>query len=270
MDGGLIGKVFFTLVLLVVLYYIYQFLFGSNGFEGKKLLNSVISANPETGHVLQKSEFPTLLEGGEYSINTWVYISDYSVNRGQNKHILTIGGNTYATLLLYMGAYEPSLKVRVYTGSQVNGVNATNLGSTVDLRSSVIKSIFTPSAAVPGVTENKPCDISAIDLQRWVQITVTLNGKIVDVYIDGKLARSCILPSNYKVDGQNIFMSVNDYKGFGGFISSISAYNYSLNPEQVWRLYMSGPGQQYTLFQYFSAMFNPTTDVSYPKQQLLG
>jgi hypothetical protein len=270
MDGGLVGKVFFTLVLLVVIYYVYQWLFGSNGFEGKQILNSVVSANPETGHVLQKSEFPTLLEGGEYSMNMWLYINDYSVNRGQNKHLLTLGGNTFATLLVYLGAYEPSLKVRVHTGTQPAGGSGSSAASTVDLRSSLIKSIFTPTAVVPGVTENKPCDISSVDLQRWVQVTITLNGKIVDVYIDGKLARSCILPSNYKVDGQNLFMTVNDYKGFGGFISNISAYNYSLNPEQVWRLYMTGPGQQYSLFQYFSAMFNPATDASYPKQQVLG
>jgi hypothetical protein len=93
---------------------------------------------------------------------------------------------------------------------------------------------------------------------------------VVDVYIDGKLARSCVLAGNYKVNGQNLFMSVNNYKGFGGYISNISAYNYSLNPEQVWRLYMSGPNQKYTLLEYVMAIFNPATDVSYPKQNKLG
>jgi len=264
MVGGLLGKVFFTLVLLVVIYYIYQWIFGSNGLEGKQILNSVISANPGSAHIVAKSDFPTLLEGGEYSINTWLYITDYSVNRGQNKHVLTIGGPDFATILMYLGAYKPSLQVRVYTGPPSVGGNST------DLRTAVFKSIFSPATTVPGVTTNMPCDIDLVDMQRWVQVTVTLNGRVVDVYIDGKLARSCVLPGNYKVNGQNLTMAVNDYGGFGGFISNISAYNYSLNPEQVWRLYMSGPSQQYSFTQYIKAMFSPSTDVSYPKQNLLA
>ena len=39
------------------------------------------------------------------------------------------------------------------------------------------------------------CDLTDIDLQRWINITVSVNGRIVDVYYDGKLARSCVLPT---------------------------------------------------------------------------
>jgi hypothetical protein len=90
--------------------------------------------------------------------------------------------------------------------------------------------------------------------------------------MDGKLARSCILPSFFRVDKSSTMMSICDYKGFGGFVSNISAYNYALNPEQVWKLFMSGPGPQYTFLQYITAIFDPksTLDIGYPKQNITG
>jgi hypothetical protein len=121
--------------------------------------------------------------------------------------------------------------------------------------------IYTPRA----------CDITSIDLQKWVQVTVCLNNKTCDVYLDGKLARSCVLPSFYKVDKSNLALSLCDYNGFGGFISNTSAYNYALNPEQVWRLYMAGPGPQYGFLDYLKSLFDPKalSALDYPKQNIV-
>jgi hypothetical protein len=67
-------------------------------------------------------------------------------------------------------------------------------------------------------------------------------------------------------------LSMCNYKGFGGFISNTSAYNYALNPEQVWRLYMAGPGPQYSLWQYITSIFNSKEAMTfdYPKQNIIG
>jgi len=271
MDGGILGKVLFSLALLVVLYYIYQWMFGSNGLEGQTILNSIVPANPTSAVELDKSKFPALFEGGEYSVNLWVYINDYSINRGQSKHIVSIGGNDFSTLAVYLGPYANSLHVRVHTASTAGQIQSSSQMSDTNLSTESMNAIFAPGSAAPGAfTPSRPCDISEIDLQRWVQVSVVLNGKVVDVYIDGKLARSCVLPSVFKVNGQNLTFTMADYGGFGGFMSAVSAYNYALNPEQVWRLYMTGPGQKYTILEYLSRLFDPTVDTSYPKYPTNG
>jgi len=272
MNGGLVGKVVITLVLLVVIYYIYQWMFGSNGLEGKSLINAVVPANPSQGVTLDKTKFPALFEGGEYTVNLWVYINDYNVNRGQNKHILSIGGRDFSSLAIFLGPYANSLHVRVHTSSTAGQLQTSSTASDTDLSTESLKVLFQPgsTSAAQASSIAKPCDISEVDLQRWVQVTVTLNGKLVDVYIDGKLARSCLLPSVYKVNGQELTLTMADRGGFGGFMSAVSAYNYALNPEQVWRLYMTGPGQQYTILEYLSKMFDPKTDISYPKYPTNG
>ena len=107
-------------------------------------------------------------------------------------------------------------------------------------------------------------------MQKWVQVTVTLNNKTCDVYIDGKLSRSCILPSFYKLDKVNTKLTLCDNQGFGGYISNGSMFNYALNPEQIWKLYMTGPGPQYSLWEYMVSIFNPASAMTldYPKQNI--
>jgi hypothetical protein len=122
------------------------------------------------------------------------------------------------------------------------------------------------------INKDSICDLSTIDFQRWVQITVSLSGRSIDVYMDGKLARSCILPSYFKVDGTNMAFRACEYGGFGGFISNASVYNYALNPEQIWRLYMAGPGPQLGIMDYVKSIFDPESmeSVDYPKQNIVG
>lgn len=277
--GGLIGQLVFVILALVALYYLYQFLFGPSGLEGKTILNGIKDANPSKAYITSGDQLPALYEGGEFSVNAWVYINDYSVNRGLNKHVLSIGGSTFLTLAIFLGPYKNSLAVRVHTrqGSASAtaaspGVGAPGMASD-DLSVVNVKPLFkTPQMENSLVSGNRPCDIPSIDLQKWVQVTVALNNKTCDVYMDGKLARSCVLPAFYKVDKSNLTLNIADFGGFGGFVSNVSAYNYALNPEQVWRLYMSGPGPQYGLLDYFKSLFDPkaVSSLDFPKKNITG
>lgn len=277
--GGLIGQLVFAILALVALYYLYQFLFGPSGLEGKMLINGIKDANPTKAYITPADQLPALYEGGEFSVNGWVYINDYSVNRGLNKHVFSIGGSTFLTLAVFLGPYKNSLAVRVHTKQGSTSATAPSPGvgapgmASDDLSIVTIKPLFkTPQMENSLVSGNRPCDIPSIDLQKWVQVTIVLNNKTCDVYMDGKLARSCILPAFYKVDKSNLTLNVADFGGFGGFVSNISAYNYGLNPEQVWRLYMSGPGPQYGLLDYFKGLFDPKAvgSLDFPKKNITG
>jgi len=275
-----LSMIIFVIVILVVLYYVYHFLYDPADLVGSIVVPQIIPAYRDTSiDVTTKSSdsnnnpIPEIYEGGEYSINTWIYINDYSINRGQNKHILTLGGNTFATLVLFLGAYKNSLGVRVQTSSIANSNGSIDSTNQDNLTFSTVQRMFTTLQTESSLlNSSKPCDIQNIELQKWVQVTIVLNNKTCDVYLDGKLARSCILSSFFRVDKNNMKLSMCGYKGFGGFISSTSAYNYSLNPEQVWRLYMTGPGPQYSLWQYISSLFDPKQAMTfdYPKQNIIG
>jgi hypothetical protein len=277
--AGLIWKITFPILILIALYYLYQFLFGANGLEGSLVMKNIRKSSPDAPFIFladssSSSSIPAIYEGGEYSINGWIYIDDYSIRRGYNKHVFSLGGGEFLTLAVFLGPYKNSLNVRVHTkenNPQPAGGMMPQTTASDDLKITNLPSIFS-TVQQDGSLLNplRPCDIQSIDLQKWVQITVTLNNKTCDVFIDGKLARSCILPSFYKVSKSNLALRVAEYGGFGGYVSNFSAYNYALNPEQIWRLYMSGPGPQLGIGDYIAALFDPKAamTVDYPKQNI--
>jgi hypothetical protein len=111
-------------------------------------------------------------------------------------------------------------------------------------------------------TDAPLCDLPEIDLQRWVHLTVSVNAKTVDVYTDGKLARSCVLPSQYKVDASGYSASLLDYGGFGGQISTTTMYDTALNPESVHKLYMAGPEPITSFGGWLGSIFAPGLSLS--------
>jgi hypothetical protein len=281
LPGGVLGTLIFVILALVSLYYLYQFLFYSSGFDRRDYVNGPQAANMAAPIIVAGDKLPALYEGGEYTANIWVYINDWSYNRGLNKHILSIGGDSFLTFAIFLAPYANTLNVRVHTRSgsglpsgAPSQATPSPSASADDLSKANLANIFGNSQTPDGLTSSvRPCDIPSFELQKWVQVTVVLNNATSDIYIDGKLARSCVLPSTFKVDKNNQQLRICDHSGFGGFISNTSLFNYSLNPEEVWRLYMSGPSSNYSVWQYFSSLWNPNVTigtVGYPKQNLIA
>jgi hypothetical protein len=177
--------------------------------------------------------------------------------------VLTLGpsgtaATNFDTLRVYLGPNTSSLAVRVGNGNTTNklirGVIYNNIFS--DLSTGVDPSVPFPT-----------CDLVSVDLQRWVNITIVINGRSSDVYMDGKLARSCVLDSFFTVDPSGYQLTLLDKDGFGGYVSNTSAFGYALNPEQVYRMYMAGPGPQYDLLGWLKSLFDPkaVSSMEYPK-----
>jgi hypothetical protein len=99
------------------------------------------------------------------------------------------------------------------------------------------------------------CDLPEIELQRWVNITVAVNARTVDVYQDGKLARSCVLPHLYKVDAGGYSANLLGYGGFGGLMANTAMYDAALNPEAVYKNYMAGPEPINNVVDWFNSFF---------------
>jgi len=269
--------VFIIFFGLLALYYLYQYLFGSASSNSYDLITKTQSAQSDPAKALTfvSTQIAPLHEGGEFSVSTWIYISNWSYRAGFNKPILSIGGANFDTLRMYLGANTPKLMVRVHTkeggiatpgavrspgmgsvppgttgssGSMTPGVNAdgslaavsnTSVPDSLDV--ATFNQTFNTLQSGSGLLDNSHlCDIPELNLQRWINITVAVNGKTVDVYLDGKLSRSCVLPNPFKVDTTHSANLLQN-GGFGGQISTTTMYDIALNPEQVYRNYMAGP-----------------------------
>jgi hypothetical protein len=257
--------VIFVFIGLFSIYYLYRYL---NTSANSKTQTLVTGKQPATSSPNNIPTIPTLYEGGEYSVNTWVYISSFNKNRNTRKHIFELKGNLFSTLLVGLGAFNNTLMVRTHTksatdafqnytggtGGGTGGTGGTGKGtgkgtgtanatdSIGNLSSSSVNSIFTPLAMEDSLLDTPPiCDLPEIDLQRWTMITVVLTGRTIDVYIDGKLSRSCMGASYYKVDPTGVKAAMTDRGGFDGYTGTTSVANYAMNPDEIYRSYLSGP-----------------------------
>lgn len=255
---------------LVAVYFLYKYLYGAESIGEETCLNTkdILATSPP----VNLPDVPSLYEGGDYSVSFWMYVNSYNVNRNRRKHILQIGGPNFASLLIGLGAFKNSLVVRTHSremgldvagtatdskdasGNSVPSATTPNADEACRGDSSLtpddLDAMFRPLAMDDAILQVEPeCDLPEVNLQRWVNVTVVLSGRTTDVYLDGKLARSCISKSYYKVDPEGVKVKMLERGGFDGHIGTTCVYNKALNPSQIYRIYTSGP------FRNASAIF---------------
>jgi hypothetical protein len=267
--GGIsqsVTSIAIVVIGVVLLYYVYKFLFSATGLDSKALITTAIPANPADSP--KPYDIPAVYEGGEYSITFWSYITAYKDQVGKAKHIVelspkTTTGSPMSTLVVGLGPFNNKLMVRVNTGASGTEV----------LSQANVRNIFQPTQVPSGqlLNDTMPvCDLPEVDLQRWVCFGIVLNGRTVDVYMDGKLARSCVLPSFFKVDPNGVRLKALQYGGYDGFISNLYVYSSALNPEQMYRIYMEGPADTAAggFLSWIGGIFNLKGEVTYTYPQM--
>jgi hypothetical protein len=262
-----IFTLFIIIIGLVSLYYIYKFLFKS-AEESKVVLTGVKKADMDTAITIPATTLPTLVEGGEYTVSFWMYVNNWAHMANKNKHILSIGSagstpNDFHTLLVYLGQQVNSLKIRVHAADSTTA-NGTMPNPEVVVSGATYTTTFANASVNGGLLESSHplCDLPEVDLQKWVYVSIVMNGKTVDVYLDGKLARSCILPTFYRVPISGYSMRICDNKGFGGYISSVKAASYAQAPDEIWKQYMAGPNAAGSFLDYLKSFFDPSSPLN--------
>jgi hypothetical protein len=268
-SGSMVQGLTSVLVLVVgvvLLYYIYKYFFESQGTDSRSIITTAIPGNPASSP--KPYEIPAVYEGGEYSLTFWTYITAFKDQVGKAKHILELAPNTTtgsptSTLVVGLGPFNNKLMVRVNT-------NATG---TERLTQTNVQAIFQPTRVPSGqlLNDTMPvCDLPEVELQRWVCFGIVLNGRTIDVYMDGKLARSCVLPSFYTVDANGVSLKILQYGGFDGFLSNVYVHNGALNPDQIYRIYMNGPADTVSggFWGWIKSIFNVTGEVTYQYPQM--
>jgi hypothetical protein len=246
---------------LIALYYLYQYLFGPRTGNSYELIKNTQNANvdPTNPIRIRSDNLPALYEGGEFTVSTWIYIDNWSYRSGFNKSIISVGGPNFDTLRVYLGGSKPKLFVRLHTTSQ--GMVTQEKGDS--LLKSTESSVFTQLQTESSLLDSSAgCDLPEIELQRWVNISIAVNGKTVDVYIDGKLTRSCILPNFFKVDGSGYSANLLMHGGFGGQISTTMMYDSALHPEAIYKNYIAGPEPITNLGDWLMSIFSFNVNVT--------
>ena len=277
-----LGIVIFILVI-VALYYLYNFLYGKNASYGQ--VNILGNAIPTTKtfidplskqSVVGATDITGILDGGQYSVSFWVYVADTKgfaqSQPSRLANLLEISDSRFSTTnkgntLIYVGLnpINATLVVRQST-SDPSSMIKNSMGDDVQGGSYSLNSLINSYNSGSSFTSDDRCDIlNGIEYQRWILVTVVGNGRTLDVYVDGKLARSCVYKSNFALGSQTgkgtAYFGLNNEGNLKGYMSSGSYYNYALTPDAIWSLYQAGPTGYFTIGSFFSNLFN--VDVSF-------
>tara|TARA_Y100000591_G_scaffold333211_1_gene374666 strand:- start:14957 stop:15658 length:702 start_codon:yes stop_codon:yes gene_type:complete len=203
---GLLG-IIFTVALIALIVYVIWFLF----IKKAKLLSNCRSAMKVLN--IDPKKLKQDQNSSNYAYSIWFYVSDWSQRLGQQKNLLIRGGATgAANPRIYLGEYENNITIEVSTFPSASG----SLGETVT------------------------CGINNFPLQRWVNLIVSLNNRTLDVYLNGKLIRTCILPNAAHVNAADPLL-LTPGGGFKGYTSNLEYFPNALGPQQCYNIYAAGP-----------------------------
>jgi hypothetical protein len=88
------------------------------------------------------------------------------------------------------------------------------------------------------------CDISEFPLQKWVNLIVSFNGTAMDVYVDGKLVKSCVVKQGSRLNETTtiILGDSNRINDDVGFITNVKLKAEPIAPQEAWDIYSQGFG----------------------------
>ena len=105
-----------------------------------------------------------------FTYSVWFYVEDWTYRYGQEKDILTrIDTNKKHSPRIALGAFQNNLNISLQTYPDGTNKNTSS------------------------VSQTHNCNIKNVPIQSWVNALISVNGRNLDVYIDGKFDQRSFL-----------------------------------------------------------------------------
>jgi len=85
------------------------------------------------------------------------------------------------------------------------------------------------------------CPVANVPIQRWCNVLISVYGRTLDLYLDGKLVRTCVLPGVAKIDA-SAPVYITPMGGFSGWTSRFQYWPDASDPQKAWNIYKAGYG----------------------------
>jgi hypothetical protein len=214
-----IGMIIFIVILIILIIIIIRSYIVNNNIL-TKLSDAKVMQTISAGSLATNSNTGS----SNYAYSIWFYINDWNYRYGDTKIIFARKELSSAGNLGDMSGTSPQPSVSL-------GAIANDL--IIEL------SVYGPVSQTGNIMAIPPCTIQNVPIQQWVNFTMSVYGKTLDTYINGKLVKTCILPAPVYVN-DTLDVIVTPDGGFDGSTTKLAYYPNSLNPEQAWNIYEDG------------------------------
>ena len=223
----LIKTVLTVVVVLIVLYFLINWL-----FAGSTQLTRMANGNEK--QTVLASTLKNNNNSSNFTYSTWFYVNDWNYRFGEPKVLLgRLDDNNNGSPSIVFDAMENNITVMVSCYPQQTDAKSVQ----------------------------HQCVVKNFPLQKWVNLIISVYGRTLDVYIDGKLVRTCVMPGVAKMNTKsNIVVTPNG--GFNGWTSNFMYWDNSTNPQEAYNIYKGGFGGSLlgNLFNKYRIKFSFLTD----------
>jgi hypothetical protein len=191
-------------------------------------LSSLTSANiMQTINSTSLATTTTGASSSNFTYSIWFYVNDWNYKYGDPKVIF--GRMTSST----SSQGEDGISGKGPCPLVVLGPISNNL----DIRMAVYPGAGSTESSV--VEHN--CAVPNIPIQRWVNLLISVYGRTMDVYLDGKLVKTCVMPGVAKINNEaNVY--ITPAGGFSGWTSKFQYFANPTDPQAAWNIYKAGYG----------------------------
>ena len=155
----------------------------------------------------------------------WMYVQDWNYKYGVEKHVVSRSDPTNPAIM------NPSISLHPTD-------NTLNISVSVFGSSSSSKTEPAPYGHSGSTDDVFICEVPDIPLQTWCSVSVTLFSRNLDVYLNGKLVKSCVLSGVPKPVAGDIYL--NSGGGYSGYLCSFYHYPRMLTPDDASAFYSQG------------------------------
>jgi hypothetical protein len=181
-----------------------------------------------TTSIIKGSQAPLSAEReGGYGMQWWMYVKDWNYGYGKPKSVIKRPDSTNGAVM------NPSISLHPTDNSlqvSVSVYPATEGGSG--------KAQPAPAGHSGSSDDVFVCEVTDIPLQTWFSVSVTVFGRNMDIYIDGKLVKSCFLSGVPKPAVGDIQLTPDG--GFSGNICNFYHYPRMLTPADALTFWSAG------------------------------
>ena len=170
---------------------------------------------------------------GNFAYSVWFYVNDWNYKFGELKFIFARMGSGESTSLSKNMKSSADLAKASPCPCVTLGAVSNTLGISMTCFSGDLKKLSNNVV--------KTTDIENVPIQRWVNLLFSVYGRTLDVYLDGKLVRTEILPGIANVN-QKAPTYLTPMGGFYGWTSKFQYWPNAVDPQFAWDIYKAGYG----------------------------
>ena len=233
--------------------------------EAVTLQNTVSSMFISNKNIIVAKDIPEN-NSSNFTLSVWFYVDNWGNNISNEKNILYMAVDPNAPTLPELTSMLSGISTKVQKDISSGQIKPKNINIALDkYENNLIIDIETYLDNNAGGASNSALvnrrnytryKISNIPVQKWNNVTLSVDTRTLDVYLDGKLRNSFIMHGLYKnyystIEKKNIYIgnmsqgtnATNNNganSGFEGFITRIRYENDSINPQEAYNIYKEG------------------------------